>query len=616
MQNLNNHCIANAKLTRYLILANILVLMVVAQLNNIHYDPLRTFWGEMIFAWASISLFLLVSITHRQITIPHVVIPLALFGLYICLQPLIVPIEFIGISFTTALEMLLCILLAIACNTIIQQHGLKTFMRYICIALILGAILQSIIGLIQYNGWFKYFNSILDDLIFYDPTHSNSNIFGHFGQRNSYCHYLSWAVFALIYMRLIYNNRIMRIIFIPGLIWFIFSMTIAGSRSVFMYFIAAALISLIYLIKNNSQNCDIKNKNTARQLFYILLVTLVALIVFQYFYPLLQQLGQLGAHKQNISSGLQRIVEENGAGGIAGRRLFEWKKAFIVFENNPIFGYGLSKLPQQSVYLSPLFPNQPTNAGLFIYCHNLILQLMAETGLIGTLIVVVGSFYIIKKIWQQNSLPAIIILCMLATTIAHSMVEYPLWYLYFLGPFIMFLSIPNTGIKINNKYILGISAIPIIYLAYSMISSSIISERLTNYFDAPDNQKEFIQQAKYLENLANTDIIWESTALHTLDEYINVNDANTNRAFSTQMQLEYELRFTNTYPYPSCLLKVAMLYWNLDDKANAIKSMQLTMRAYPEYRSWFLSELHNKKYIGLYEAVYKKNNASNKRVKN
>lgn len=232
---------------------------------------------------------------------------------------------------------------------------------------------------------------------------------------------------------------------------------------------------------------------------------------------------------------------------------------------------------------------------------------MAETGLVGTLIVLIGIFYSLKVIWQQNSLPAIIFLCMLATTLAHSMVEYPLWYLYFLGPFIMFLSIasPYKEIKIDHKYIIGTSITPIILLIYFMVSGSLIHQRLVNYFDVPDNKKAFVTQAKYIENLVNNNILWKLPALHTLDDYINVNDANTNYAFSTQLQLEYELKFTNTYPYPSCLLKVAMLYWNLDDSVNAVKAMKLAINAYPNYKAWLLSELHNKKYIKLYKAVQK-----------
>ena len=569
----------------WLIILNIIVLLAIPQLSSYHYDPLPEFFAETTFAWAAITLFLIIIFAYKHITIPRITIPLALLAAFLFIQNKFVNIDYVGLSYVAGMELILCIMLAISFSTLIEEFGLESIITTICIALLIGAILQSAIGFLQYTGMYKLFGGI----IFYDSLHPTTNIFGHFGQRNHYCHYLSWAIFGLIY--LFHKNKIKLPVFLIIIAWLIFSMTIAASRSVFIYFALASIISFIYYLKNRNTE--------SRNLFLLIISASITLVIIESIYPII---SNMFSHASHISSGLQRIAYDSD-NGLSNRRFTEWQKAWIVFKANPIFGYGLNEYAKQSISLQTLFPNAPLNSGLFTNCHNLILQLLAETGIIGTLIVVLGLIYSIYAIIKYNNAECVIILCMIFTTLAHSMVEYPLWYIYFLGPWMMFLSIDKPLYKLNTNTASGIAIIPVVAIVYLMWTGTFIMNALVNYIDPPLDKVYYVKQEKYLANLVNNNLIWAYPAMYTLDNYINIDDTNTDSTITKPTQLDYENKFSNFHPYPDNMIKQAQLYWNMGNKEEAKRYVRLALVSYPVYQSSYLTSLKDPKYAGLTEIV-------------
>ena len=577
-----------------LVFLNLLILLVLPQLNNVHYDPLPQFWAEATVAYAIIGLFVITCLCFKSIAIPKITIAVSLFALFLSLQQFVTHIDFVGLSYITAIELFLCILLAISTSSIIQEYGLSEFVSMLSVALIVGAVLQSLIGLIQYTGTSHNFHG----MIFYDSAHPTTDIFGHFGQRNHYCHYLSWAIFGLIYLH--QKEKLKSVYFAPLLLWLIYSITIAASRSVFIYFFLACVISALYYVKTLIQQST--SHKSSKQLFLTILIASSLLVACEYIVPLLQHAL---THHSAISSGLQRIASGDD-GSVTGRRFVEWQKAWMAFKLNPIFGYGLNEYAKQSIALQPLFPHAPLNDGLFTNCHNLILQLLAETGIIGTLIVCIGTVYAIYRIAKLNSIEGIIILCMLFTTIAHSMVEYPLWYFYFLAPFVMFLSIDSPLTTVKPGFITAIAIVPVAAIVYLLVSGSILFNVLVDYNDPPSEKADFVSQAQYLNTLSTHNTLWEYPVFYTLDNYIEVDSANTNAAFDLNTQFNIENKFSNFHPYPDNLIKQAKLNFNLGNKTEAKNLVHLALVSYPVYQDSFMQSLRSKqhKYTALYRIAH------------
>ncbi len=573
----------NTKFNKFFITTCLIILFVISTLNNVHYDPQPQFWAEMTVAWSIVVLFIFISWQFATIKIPSIVIPLTIFAIYLCIQPQIISLEFPGLNYVTALEFFCCILLAISINTIKESFGLKWMVTNLSYVLILGTILQTLIGLIQYTGMSHHFG----DLIFYDSSHPTTNIFGHFGQRNHYAHYITWGVFASIYLYCI--DKIRARTFYLLLFWICFSLTIAASRSVFIYFGLALIFSGLFFA--------IKRDSTSKKLFLVILIANISLFAFEYFYPLIHQM--LSSHN-NFSSGLGRIDSESGT----GRRGIEWQKAWLVFKGYPILGYGWNEYAKQSVILHPLFPDAALNSGLFTNCHNLILQLLAETGLVGTLTIIIGIFYSIYRLLKFSfTLESTILLCLMGTTLAHSMNEYPLWYMYFLAGLVTFLAMDKPIITISAKKIILVSTVPLIACIYLMIRGSIIFDTLVNYYDAPDDQTAYNSQAKWIQNIVDTNQMWSYFAIYTLDNYINVDTDLTDKLFTLKQQYYYTHWLDSFHPYPDTMIKEAMLDWNLNNKQAAVELVKLDTIAFPVYKSGFKDTLKDPAYKTLYQLI-------------
>jgi O-antigen ligase len=563
----------------------IIALLVLPALNNVHYDPQPQFWAEITVAWAIIGLFVLLLLSSSQISIPSISIPLVIFAIYLVIQPHLLIIDYPGLNYISALELFLCTLLALVINTYCLQYSLKKLVIQIGYALVIGAILQSLIGFIQYTGTTHYFG----DMIFYDSSHPTSNIFGHFGQRNHYAHYLSWGCFSLIYLA--QQQKIKAKFFYPLLFWLIFSLTLSASRSVFIYFGLACLISLVYQFKSRSAN--------SWKFCQLIILATILLFSVEYLYPIIHKL--FTSHN-NFSSGLGRLDNDSGT----GRRGVEWAKAWLVFSQHPLWGTGWNGYAKQSVLLQYLYPHAAANSGLFTNCHNLILQILAETGLVGGIVVILGIAGVIWRLivtQRRFSDEVVLILCLLGTTLSHSMNEYPLWYMYFLGGFICFLSCDKPLYIINLRSIYAIIGVVCVAgFAYLIINASIIFDTLVDYYDTPDDQDSFTQQAKYLENLQQNRI-WEYYAAYTLDNYINVDTDFTNKLMPVQQQYNYTHRFDSFHPYPDTLIKEAMLAWKLGKYDQAQQLVKLEVLAFPVYNASSRITLKAKQYKTLQDLI-------------
>lgn len=546
------------------------------QLNNVHYAPSAQFWTEIGTAYCILISYAVMTILFIReknkknlVHIPLITLYLMIFGIYVIIQSKINPNNFVGLNIIVLLEMILLILMSINVCSLKDLYSIPSILVWICFAILLGGVIQSTIGFLQFTGLAEYCN----DFIFYDYNHPTTNIFGHFGQRNHYCHYLSWAIFASIY--LFQEKKINITIFITSLIYFCFAITVSGSRSIFLYFITAILISGLMLLR--------KNKSQIKLFILILLSTLTMLVV---------QYGWTQVHSQKFTtkSGLQRL--ENNSNN--DRRYTEWQKAIIIFKEHPIFGVGWNQFAKNSMALQTIFPNAPTNAGLFTNCHNIFLQLAAETGIVGVLLFCFSLVSVIIRLLaiKNYDIEFTIIFAIIGTTFMHSMTEYPLWYMYFLAPFILFFSLDKPIMRISAKYNL-LMFLPInIVMWYLVIYGSISYNNIVNRFSIPSNQESVNQNTIYLVNLIEHDVLLSYYASFTFDEYIQ---SKATLPISLDQQFKYEKMLNEYHPYPETMLKTAIFYNNFGDRMHAKQIISDAIVAYPNYRRYYEQKLEEHK---------------------
>lgn len=115
-------------------------------------------------------------------------------------------------------------------------------------------------------------------------------------------------------------------------------------------------------------------------------------------------------------------------------RLAIWEGAGRLFLAAPVTGQGHGAFASSFFEMAPRLPGPPPGM-MTAHAHNLPLHVAAEYGLAGLLVLAVGGLVwwrgVSRGRWSVEILWAVAIAGIGA---AHSLVEYPLWFAYFLGP--------------------------------------------------------------------------------------------------------------------------------------------------------------------------------------
>ncbi len=144
--------------------------------------------------------------------------------------------------------------------------------------------------------------------------------------------------------------------------------------------------------------------------------------------------GQLGEHR---FGGSERLAETD----ISGSRFGIWANTLALIRAHPWFGVGWGEF-NIAWSLTP-FPQRPT--AFFDHAHNLPLHLAAELGLpLATLVMALLLWPLVRvahAAWRRlqpvDGPPGIALRCAFVFVLMiglHSLLEYPLWYAYFLLP--------------------------------------------------------------------------------------------------------------------------------------------------------------------------------------
>lgn len=143
------------------------------------------------------------------------------------------------------------------------------------------------------------------------------------------------------------------------------------------------------------------------------------------------------AHATGHVFGAEGHVALGGSGDISSSRFAIWSNALSMIAREPWTGVGFGEF--NLAWTLSAFPARPT--AFFDHTHNLPLQLLAELGIpLGTLVIVLLLIALVqagRRAWMSEGdenlarRAAFMIVLMIGL---HSMLEYPLWYAYFLLP--------------------------------------------------------------------------------------------------------------------------------------------------------------------------------------
>ena len=339
------------------------------------------------------------------------------FAALIAIQARVMDISWVSQVDLTA-SVLLVVALATWALASWQQHSTTSLMYWIAVALLIGVLLQTAVMWMQYFGLTSYFKGLIS-------YSSSKNIMGQLGQRNHLGHYLMWGMVSVLYLH--HTKALSRWISIALVFWLGLSMGLIGSRTLIVYLMAISILAMVWRLW--------AGKAYQTTLYWVLATLLWVLLV---------QFGLekvLSAFEQShTTSGLERLV--NSAHVVDTARSVEWQKAWVSFLSSPWTGHGWGSSSSQSVLMHGALPNLEglrTVNVLFTHCHNSVLQLLSEVGLLGTLWLAGCFLALVFACFKYAKRPeSFFILALASITVCHSLLEYPLWYVYFLLPFALF----------------------------------------------------------------------------------------------------------------------------------------------------------------------------------
>lgn len=381
-------------------------------LNPHHYNPIPSFYAE----WWAASLGLLGCTlflrkeAQTDLRLPVItLLPLALIVLFL-FQLLAGKIFIVHQGLLFSLYLLWACLMALLGRVLQREVGLSKLADALAIGILAGGLVSLTIVVMQ-------FQHVHLGLEFLFPG-KEQQVFGNLGQRNQFADYLWLGIISAAYLR--QRSYLSPRLFLLTALPLAACAILTASRTVYLYIFAIGLMTWAMAHKNEGL------QPLWRSLRWIIFLSL-AIEGTKHF---------LAVTDLPLQTAGDRLYQDGGSANI---RLLLWQIAWKSFCSAPLLGVGLGQFPWQTFLLGgQIAPGALPGAAE--HAHNIILQLLAEFGLGSLLTILALGLALWRELRRATWEPACWWGCSAVLIVGiHSMLEYPLWYAFFLGPVALIL---------------------------------------------------------------------------------------------------------------------------------------------------------------------------------
>ncbi|HUF22021.1 MAG TPA: Wzy polymerase domain-containing protein [Burkholderiales bacterium] len=374
-------------------------------------------WLAIALGLAAFSLFLLARPMLAG-AVPHIALmPVALAAL-IALQAAFGSVAYWQQGALASLILVWAALMVVLGHNLRRQWGWRCFVMLCAAGLAAGALLNAAIALLQLAGWFP---------AGWVARIEGTRLYGNLAQANHLANYLFLGLISLGYLAAV--RQLPAWIAVSCALPLLLTLTLTGSRSIWLYFAAAIVLAVWNAWR--AKDAQLRGLAVATVLA---LATCVALSL---------PWTSAGMDAPAVSeTALARM--QLGDGGLE-IRLHMWLAALEMFRASPLTGVGFGQYAWQHFLLAETFPTAAA-AGLTDNAHNIVLHLLAEFGIAGLLILLAGvGVWLFRQDTRSPTAERWWLLAVLSVLAIHSLLEYPLWYAYFLGVFALLAGAGAAG---------------------------------------------------------------------------------------------------------------------------------------------------------------------------
>jgi len=379
-----------------------------------HQQPIPSFFPEWLAAALGIAAALTLLVGRGVTAVSFVSSPvpalwLIVFAAFLAAQAASGGHVYSQLPVVAALYVLYAALMIWLGAQLTAELGIARVATVLAMFLLAGALANSLAGVMQFYGRPKLFEDIVAEL------HGN-RAYGNIAQANLYANYLALGEGALLFLWL--RERVRTAYALPALALLVLGGALSGSRGTLLYALwYAALGFLAARTQEGAQKwrpkiaaCGIAG----------------AVLAAHFAVPWLNAALHLGPSGEGA---IDRL--EHGE-----PRWQVWLIALRVFLSAPFGGVGAGEFAGAAFEIG-LDPSLTTIGEVWTSPHNVPLHLLAETGLVGTLLVLGGlcvwGWQAARRYWKGREVASWWIIAAVGIEMIHSLTEFPFWSAHFLG---------------------------------------------------------------------------------------------------------------------------------------------------------------------------------------
>ena len=422
-----------------------------------HAYPRTTFYQEWTAAFLGLCAmpFLVQGRFWVQPEIPRIVLlPVGLMMLLV-IQYAMGLIVYFDQTLLYSLYLLWVALLMMVGHRLRKELSLPLVATVMASCLLIGAELNALLGVLQHYRWHTFLDSVV-------TVKTSTAVYGNIAQPNHFANYIALGLISLGLLRMRFSMPAWQTF--PLALPLLFVLVLSGSRSGGLYLIWMCALALLWYLMGKipsptvsaetltaavrADKDEISTRPLKRKLSSKAMPTLgqkpaskvsPALSLLRYTFLLVLGYGLMHfvvqlpvfAGADGMVTMAQRLFTGINSNDI---RLYLWQEGWLIFKQFPLLGSGFGQYAWQHFLLTEQL-RAPNIAGLYNNAHNLILQIAAEMGVAG-LLVLLGTLALWVYQAVKNGERTIYHwwgYSILAVQGIHSLLEYPLWYAYFLG---------------------------------------------------------------------------------------------------------------------------------------------------------------------------------------
>jgi O-antigen ligase len=382
-------------------------------LNFHHSYPLPTFYAEWLaFALGGAALLALVA-PASVVRLPYLSIGLIGLVIVLLVQVAMERVAYAERSLLGMLYVLWAALLVWLGSRLREQCGIERLALVAQVSLALGGLLVALAGFVM-----LYRIDLFGFRLISGPGMEGMMV-GPIGQRNNFANYLGCALVSVVFL---YGKRRAGLVLAALLSApLILALVLSTSRAALLY-VALAPIAAFWAFRQG-------DRARLRPLLAFSLVTLLLFLVANVAVALTSGPGA------PVPTPGERWLESFAPG--RGQydiqtRLYFLRESWAMLASHPLLGAGFGEFAW-NIFDHGADPHGRSWA-MAVHAHNALFELLAETGLLGTLCVVLPlALWLRAFLWAAPGLEGAWIMTVLAIQALHSGLEFPLWHANFLG---------------------------------------------------------------------------------------------------------------------------------------------------------------------------------------